>query len=410
MDELDFHGLRAAVEEATTLPEFATVRRRAGRIRARSRLSLAVAMLATVAVVVPASVLAAQGRGERAPTVMGIGPQPAATDTTDTRAIPTPAVPAQVTVLAAGGVSLDHLWVAVDVCLGQRCNLQISAVHAGRQPDGPALVGQLRRAPTDQLSGVTLAATGPDSVLVSGVVPGAGRQYARVDPTGTWPDGGPPAGPPGTARAGDAVFQLTEHGDLRVAEPGGRIRSLPSQPPVADPAVLTGLDPAEGIWVTGLAGPDAAIAVSHDGGVTWKVDNLGVPPDAGSPVIATADGRIAYAYLPVGTQVRQWRSRDGGASWQAVAASMPWPAAASPGGFGAVVRPDGSLLIWQAEPPAPVFLESTDAGASYHAVSGPGGPVVALPGGYVALGEHTALSRDARTWVPVTVPHLVIDN
>jgi hypothetical protein len=65
-----------------------------------------------------------------------------------------------------------------------------------------------------------------------------------------------------------------------------------------------------------------------------------------------------------------------------------------------IVRPDGTLLTWLAASPATVYLASSDGGAQFISVTGPGGPIVALPDGYVSLGSSPALSRDGTTWTP----------
>ncbi len=411
MHELDFHGLRAEVEAVTTLPGFADVQQRARRLRRRSRLTMSTAMLATLAVVLPAGMLASQARHTDTPTHLTVGPAPGPDDTDPgPDPTPTPTVPPRVTTVAAGGVDITHVWMAVDVCRAESCNLQLSAVRADRQPDGPARIGQLRRAPTDKLTDVTVTALGPASVVLSAVIPGVGRQYTQLSRPGSGPDGPAAATTRHTAEAGQVVVQLKEHGDLQVADPAtGRLTLLPEQPPLDDPQVVPGIDPSHGVWVTGRTGSTAALAYSGDGGATWRIRQLDSAAGGTSTVLTTADGRTAYLFASSPTGLRQWRTGDGGGTWTPVPVRMPWPSTAS-GVFGAVVRPDGSLLVWQDGPPAPIFLESTDSGASFHPVSGPSGPVVMVPGGYVALGERTYLSRDARTWAPEPVPYLPVTN
>ena len=62
----------------------------------------------------------------------------------------------------------------------------------------------------------------------------------------------------------------------------------------------------------------------------------------------------------------------------ALLTELPWPpfgegfkAAEHP--IGAVVRADGSVLLYLVDDPVTVYLESTDLGLSYHAFDGPGG-------------------------------------
>ena len=403
MGDLDFTGLRAQVEAATAMPEFAAIQRRARRRRSRSRLALLATVLGTLAVVVPAGVAAQHARDAQHRAVLEVGPVPDAPS-------PTPVVPTgpvEVSVRAAAGVDLDHVWAAVDVCVREGCNLQLVPVSGGDRPGAPARVGQLRQRPYDRLTDLSLTAFGAGSVVLSAELPGWGRQYSRLD-QGPSAEVGADTRPGATARPEDRVVQLSQYAPLKVADPrSGRTVELASQPPLREATVLAGVTPRQGIWVSGTAGGRPAVAVSRDGGISWHAHTFGAGPADQQPVLATADGRLAYFFTLSTGRLREWRSTDAGLSWTEVRARMSWPPD-STGSFGAVVRPDGSLLVWQAGPPATVYLESTDRGATYHETTGPSGAVVQVPGGYVALGERLGLSRDARTWSWPTVPYLVI--
>lgn len=403
MDDLDFTGLRAQVESATAMPEFATIQRRARWLRSRSRLALLATVLSTLAVVVPAGVAAQHARQFQQRAVLAVGPVP-----DPTPAQVTPSGPVRVTVRAAAGVDLDHVWAAVDVCLPSGCNLQLTPV--GRRGDSlssPARVGLLRQRPFDKLSDMGMTALGTGSVVVSAELPGWSVQYSTLD-QGPSTEIGADTRPGPAATPGDRVIQRTRYGQLQVADPrSGRTAGLATQPPLREATVFTGVTPQQGIWVSGTSAGRPAVSVSRDGGRTWRTHTF--PPGAADqpPVLATSDGRLAYFFTLSGGRLREWRSTDSGGSWSEVRTRMPWPPD-TVGGFGAVVRPDGSLLVWRDGDPAPVFLESTDRGASYHETAGPGDAVVQIPGGYVALGERLGLSRDARSWAWPAVSYLVI--
>ncbi|HEX6498330.1 MAG TPA: hypothetical protein VF054_04775 [Micromonosporaceae bacterium] len=402
MADVDFSGLRSTVENATRLPGFDVVERRARRIRRRNRLAVLSAVLATLAALGPAALLA-PGPSRSVP--ISLGPDNDVTVTPDPE--PSVTINPRVVVRAAAGVDIDHLYTAVDVCLEDRCNLQLSPVRPDGPESGPAKIGVLRDRPSDRLDAVRLVATGPSAAIVSGV-DGGRRLYDRVD-TSTAPAelGGVRAGQPS---ADERPAQFTVGGPVRLVDARtGRSRALPDQPPLGAPEVYTGLPATRGIWVTGIdpGTGEAAVAVSRDG-THWSVHRFGVRPGTAVPVLATHDGQVAYLFLTVGGVVREWRTVDGGTDWIEVPVHMSWPGAAT-GRFGAVVRPDGSVLCWLDGPPAPMFLTSTN-GVNFTGTgsAGPSGPVVQVPGGYVALGERLALSRDGYTWSSVTPPYLVI--
>src|SRR6185312_9493457 len=122
--------------------------------------------------------------------------------------------------------------------------------------------------------------------------------------------------------------------------------------------LVTSVAPEDGWWVTGVdpATGDAAVAVSHDLGDNWTVKPLGVRPGIGDPVLATGDGDTAYVFVRTAGGIQQRRTVDGGLSWQSLDTAMPWPSFGPKGDaverrLGAVVRNDGSLLVWAEEEP-----------------------------------------------------------
>lgn len=403
MADVDFSALRSTVETATRLPGFDVVERRARRLRRRHRLAVLGAVLATFAALGPAALLA-PGPGRSSP--ISLGPDNDITTTAEPE--PTATIAPRVTVRAAAGVDIEHVYAVVDVCFEDRCNLQLSPVRPGGPEAGPAKVGLLRDQPSDRLDDVRLVATGPSAAVVSGV-DGGRTVYDRIDASATPAEvGGAHAG---QLTADDRPAQFTEGGPVRLVDARtGRSRALAQQPPLGAPEVYTAVAATRGLWATGIdpGTGEAAVAVSRDG-TQWSVHRFGVRPGNSPPVLATYDGQTAYVFLQVDGAVREWRTDDGGTGWSEVPVRMSWPAATT-GRFGAAVRPDGSVLCWLNDSPAPVFLASADGGVSFTGTGSAGlsGPVVQVPGGYVALGERLALSRDGYTWSTITPPYLVI--
>jgi hypothetical protein len=430
-EQLDFLGLRAEVEAATRIPEFRAVERRARRVRARDRLAVAGALLGTLVVVTPVSVAAMHARQQgRGPTVLGPDHQTPAPIglTPPTRPLPGPV---QVHTKAVDGIDVTALWAAVDVCAepsspsqrdGTRyavaeCSLQVSGVRTDGQ-SAPVMVGGLRESGTETLSDVQLVALSRNSLLLSGVPDGGTRLYLRVSVTGGGVRPSTPAADGGGLSPGDRMVQLSAHGEIyAVHQADDRFVRLPAQPPLSAPSAVTSTEPARGWWVTGLdpVTGEVAVSVSRDLGRTWTTHALGLMPGIEAPTLITGDGRVAYLFVHTGTGITQYRTTDGGTGWANVPATMPWPSAggasgqagragADPRRFGAVVRPDGAVLAWLEDTPAPVYLLSTDGGVTYRGAAGPTGRVVAVPGGYVAISDRPAVSRDAVTWTPLVTP------
>jgi hypothetical protein len=146
------------------------------------------------------------------------------------------------------------------------------------------------------------------------------------------------------------------------------------------------------------------------------IQPLGVPPGIDAPTLATADGQTVYAFVRGSDRVRQVKSVNGGASWSLQATTLPWPAAlGEPGalagrGFGAIVRSDGSTLIWIEDQFAPVFLASMTEGRNYELVEGPSGRICPVGDGFLALGDHPARSRDGIEWVALPSPPHTVPN
>lgn len=419
-DEPDFHGLRQYLEHTTQLPQFAQVERRARRVRWRDRVVVALAVLTGLALAAPvmlATLHASPGGG------VTLGPdRPPAPSPPD--ATPSPGATRArsvvvATVRALAGVDAAHLYAAIDVCAtsadGSGCSLQISAVPAvGEPPRPPVVINLLRDRPAASLAEVALVPVNARSLLLSAAGVDGRRSYMRVsvpqsrnDYAGGASEPRPPAVDSTGAAEGDRGLQLSEHGQVygaRVAD--DRLTRIPTQPPLAHPVLADGVAPANGWWVAGLdpATKELAVAVSHDQGRTWVSRRLGVPAGDTAPAVATRDGRTGYVFVRAGSGVVVMRTTDRGGNWQRVDAALPAAPTAGRDRLGAVVRPDGSLLLWLERDDVPMFVESVDGGRTFHPIAGPAGRVVALPDGYAATSTPPAISRDARTWTPLALP------
>ncbi|WP_426511919.1 hypothetical protein ACPPVO_15595 [Dactylosporangium sp. McL0621] len=110
---------------------------------------------------------------------------------------------------------------------------------------------------------------------------------------------------------------------LRGVDPGtGEARRLVN-PPGLRPAMVLPAPLGTGLWVSGT-GPDGhlGLAVSHDGGRTWRTHLFAEsdPADPGVVSVATVDGATAYAVVLSGNPGRLlvYRTSDAGQTWPAV--------------------------------------------------------------------------------------------
>ncbi|MEN3310517.1 MAG: hypothetical protein V7603_6719 [Micromonosporaceae bacterium] len=408
---IDFAQLRREVEAAVMLPDFAQVTRRARWRRARTRLTTVGTVLLVVGILGPAGVVA----DLRQTTVQGwvSRPDPQRPDAGPSGS-PTSSAAAQVTLAAAAGVDLNHVYALVDVCVADSCSLQLSRLANSPGNSGKPIRSDLLRGANNRtgwLDSVRLTALSDTSLLVSGLTDGDRWQYEPVD---LGSNDGPPAQsqtPPVTTA--DRTVQRTRFGKLEAVQArSGRLLQLPSQPPVSQPAVIDNLAPAKGIWVTGTEAGQLAMSVSRDAGHTWTTQSLGLPVAQMSsfdePVFASYTGMTAFLLLRLADEeFALFWTVDGGRTWHRQPGQLPWPQPVPVGAaYGLVVRPDGSLLAWLASSPTITYLESAEAGAQFRVTSsGPGGPVFAIPDGYVELGIRPALSRDAATWAPAQVSY-----
>jgi hypothetical protein len=416
MSDPDFKSLLSDVETATRLPEFDRVARLAKRVRRRDLRRKLIITLAAGVMLLPAGV-AGWHVAPGGPSVQGN--QQTGPDRPDLVPTPSPSTAPVATIRAIAGTRVGALFAAVDVCRPAErvstCSLQVVPLAATAQDQrGPIAIGELRNEPTDPLEEVTLQAVTPQSLLLSGIRRDGERKYRRIDLRGGGLDIAPESNGHSTPTAGDQAVQLTRFGELSfIRQADARVLRLPNQPNLRDVVLVTSVAPKDGWWATGVdpATGEVAVAVSHDLGTNWTVVSLGLKPGMGDPVLTTGDGDTAYVFVRTSTGIQQRLTTDGGLSWRPLQTDMPWPAFGSGDAvdrrLGAVVRRDGSLLVWVEEAPGAVFLESTDLGASYRTATGPSGPIVAVPDGFVAIGDPPLMSFDGHTWSPLPRPAVV---
>lgn len=407
MDDLDFSGLRADLEASVVPPEFDEVARRARRHRTRGRLATGAAMLCVVGILAPTGFLATRDTGVSpagspdATASVAVGPPSTPSALLPTGRDTTP----QVSIVAVDGADLDHVYALVDVCLGQSCDLQLTPVSDDAWGTGPVRTGLLRAEPTDWLSGYGLNALSETTLVVSAVTAGGQRAYRRIDLHGEAPSHSarPLTAPPIRI----AITSAT--GALETLDPdSGEYQPLPSQPPLDDIQVVGGIPAAAGLWLTGIdpSSGRVSVATSRDAGRTWTATPLAVIAGVQPPSLASRDGTTAYLLVRANDRtMRLYRTRDGGHSWTRLPVALPWsddPTAA----YGIVMLPDGSLLSWLGTDPTK-YARSADDGETFTRVSGPGGPVIAVPDGYVAVSRRPKLSSDGVTWTEAALPYQV---
>jgi hypothetical protein len=407
--DLDFSGLRGEIETATRLPEFTAVERRGFRARTRDRLSRLMIAVTTLGVLVPA-------------VLVGLNAAPGQTPATLGRDSTEPYLPVDqqsspqlaTTIYAITGTSRTSMYAAVDVCRPGRaaalCSLQVVALGLTAQDQrNPFAVDELRASPTDPLSDITLSMTSSKSLMLSARKHDGTTTSRRITLGGVATIAGEPpnAGP----QRGDRLVQSIRYGDpYYVQQSDDQALRLSGVPPLSNLVVVTSAPVDSGWWLTGVSPVtgEVAVAVSRNQGASWTVTSLGLKPGVGDPVFATADGNTAYVFVRTAGGIRQFRSTDHGQSWQTLDSDLPWPFGE---GFrvaehtiGAVVRTDGSVLLYVVDEPMTVYLESTDLGLSYHAFDGPGGPAVSVGDGFVTVSDPPKVSKDARTWTPLPSP------
>jgi hypothetical protein len=399
MNELPFPELREYVESQTFLPEFREIERRGRRQRRRRRAGIALGTAGFLLLMVPALIVGTAmvgiryGPGGSASLGLagrgGSGPGVGQLDATPAK----PRPPLVRTLVAAGGVDLDHLYGLVDVCSGASCDLQIVSITPSPQVDR---LGMLRDRPTQTLREPMLVALNPSTIVVSADVDNGNRQSITV-----------PLAPPDKSiaapKTAERPVQTAPNGPIQMVRPGRATPSaIPAQPPLSQPTLVA---TTHSWWVTGTdpVSGQTATAVSTDQGRTWTTRSVGMA--ATESALATGDGVHAYVLLRIGTDIWITRSVDGGRTWSMPARTPSWPTASQ---FGLYVRPGGAVMVWLITASGATFLSSTDGGMTFTPTVGPlsaSGPVVTVPGGYITLGRQPAISADGLTWTTPYVPY-----
>ncbi|WP_432985628.1 hypothetical protein [Dactylosporangium sp. CA-233914] len=423
--DLDFRALRAQIEAATWVPDFATLYRRAGRVRLRDRMAVLGALVGTLGVLAPVALAGIFGRP--GPAVLGPNPDLGGAWSLPASATPsaTGHFPSTVTVLAAAG-SLPELVAAVDVCVevpqARRCSLQLTTLGGATERRTPFVVDALRASPLERISNVQLTRIAPATYMLSGEVGSGSRSSVRFQLTaGTQTQlaaqaGVPVTGPSDRLALGpaDRVIQLVQYGDLfGVRESDGSL-SLVGQPPMARRTVATTLPAAAGWWVAGadLQTGSPAASVSTDQGANWIACTLDAPAGNDVPTLATLDGRDVWAFVPYSHSIRLFRTADGGLNWREVRGAVELPASLKTLDnriLGALVRKDHSVLMWVRSDSETVFFDSND-GEHFAVVPGPGGAIAPVDNGYASLGDPARISEDAKAWQVATLSATVPPN
>lgn len=399
MPDLDFSELRGYVEMNTYLPEFHEVQRRARRIKRRRRLATGVAMAGALGLIAPVAVASGEVIAHTYPAPGGSLIGISGGNTVVRIDTPKPAPPVVTrNLVAADGVDLEHVFGLVDVCADAHCSLQVTEVDPGGVNGTTQRVGLFRTKSTDTVSDPRIVAIDDHTVTVSATVGSGSRQSETLTLT-----------PINTQSIGTTTTPVTrpiqpvEQGDIRMVGDTGTVLALPHQPPVTSPSLACRVS---GWWVSGIdpATGELAVSVSQDEGRTWSTHPVGALPGNLAAAIATVNGIDVYLLVSSGGQVQLRKSDDRGATWVPTATHQAWPADAT---YGMVARADGSLLVWITQGRITSYLRSTNRGASFvpdEGPPGPGGPIVVLRDGFLALGTSPALSHDGVTWSAAYVP------
>ena len=408
MTEPDFEGLRHAVEAETYLPEFGEVRRRARRYRRRRMLLGIVRVLAVLALATPALVSGgillnhlyapadATTGGAAGTTGGGLAAG---------RDEPVTTGPKSRTIVAVGGIDINHTYALVDVCALGICDLELSAYAADTTGGAPQRTGLLRQEPSDPVTYERVSVINSTTVAVSGVVDSQPRQSVTVDvapgrlslPTTTRAVQDQMEGPIGAIS-----------GDSPTEDP------LTAQPPLSSPVLAR---QENGWWVFGADSTGrVAVSVSRDDGGSWSTRSLpvaaGERPTDGPPLaaLATINGHDVYVLVDAENTFALYASDDGGDTWTQDFLGQQWPTPGRIDDYGLVSTASNRLIAWFTDrgghttyfggEPGEVMLQPLTGTAA------PPGPVVAIDGGgYVTLGTNPSVSLDAINWQRVYVPY-----
>ncbi|MFC7550269.1 sialidase family protein [Plantactinospora sp. GCM10030261] len=444
MSDPNFHGLRDEAARAAHA-DFDVVRRRARRLRSRRRAAAGGTALA-VAVLLGVTGYAVTGGPPTNPPAVG-DPVPAwptvpAPVPSPERTSPVPtisgvpiAVPPRIRWAGAGDPR--HLYAVVAAC--DTCPQKLMASEDGgttwaERPDFPG------RTWAHHETDISLSVYGAKNLVLNEprrltVGPDGKVQPPPPRKMQISTDGGVgwrsltvneqrmPSVPADGAVVQDRFGDNPAHGPIRVLDPAsGTVGLLANQPPLRL-LDLADVPASAGIWVQGFEPKTRkpAVAVSRDRGVTWAVSvfdaerSVSLPTDGTTPDImarpnvATTDGTTAFAmFVGVPSDVRVYRSTDGGVGWQSVAAGVLGDTPLA--GPESWVTADGSHVVSIQPNGAYTFAASRDGGG-YEAMTPDGlpavdrRPIVIDADHYLYRNtDHLYRSGDGRNWQAVAVP------
>lgn len=415
MRDLDFRGVLEDVGDAAQQPEFATVKRRASRMRTRRRL-LATGGALSVAAVLAAGGVAVTGVG-------GAALEPAGAPAVETG-------PERIRWAAAGDA--DHLYAMV-ACLTCDATLMASTDGGKTWQQRPAQ-DWFRTVPAPLglhvLGPQIIAYTTPLSLDGSNGSGGKTSTVTRrisIDGGLTWRDLSTSQEPVTAAPAGTRLLDcaLEDCGVYALDPAAGVLAPLAKQPPLTR-RKLVDAPPDAGLWVSGYdpAIRKPTVAVSRNGGRDWDVHvfaeeaavsegGIEQGTDGSQPVITTADGQTVYATVRAGEgdlDVHLYRSTDGGETWQRTNPDGPPSGLAMMTDVGYVTA-DGAHVTMYTEGDTFVLRASTD-GRTYRPLVADGGPPkIGVPPSVLDAGHYLLytqraiyLSDNGRTWHQLTLP------
>lgn len=406
MPDLNFSDLRQAVENDTNIPEFREVSRRARRHKRWRALWTTARVLGVLVIATPAFAI-----GDVVFSHI-YRPQPTRTQAAGlddqrpngTRVAAKTAVVTR-TVLAADGIDAAHTYALVDVCQGAACNLQLSQVNPNANTAIAQRTGLLRTTATDSLDNPRIVVQNASTVIVSAGIGTGPRQYLTlaVDPA------------PGSFSNAARPVQTSVQGPIQVVKGReGSAVTLANQPPVSAPVLCS---ESKGWWVVGTTSTgQLAVSVSHDAGRTWSVHGVGIVPDSSTPggtlgaVLASRTASDIFLLVRSAGAMSLLASGDGGDTWSPTATSQVWPAANR---YGLVATKSGALIAWFTSKRGTTSMISTDGGASFQPAepaTAPSAPIMAVGGGYLALGTSPSVSSDGVSWETAYVPYVSVNN
>jgi len=402
MLDLDFKGLRAEAEEATRLPEFTEIRRRAARVRRRGRAVTTAAMLGVASVVAAIGLAAAPPRGGGAERPPG---------DTVTHAYPVAAT-------ADGHGLAMFAECPPDGTPG--CYLRVVPFPGGKSRSAQWLTGGF----DPVASRYVVSPLGPAGAYQFSVTVDSGlRTFHTFDGGRTWrvpklesqaidaaPDGAPLVPCPSlpafrqlcVLRAGTSTLAPLANQPLPSALSDA---SLPSASSGASPpsyATITGTAPVVAVTFSGIE----AVIVTDDGGRTWKshtfADSTGFMDAAGVAVV----GRTVYCMIGVLTgrpsnsggpvHPTVFATDDGGRNWRQRGVLPQWADEF-------FVRADGALVAFNQA----VTQISRDGGATFQKLGNarpPGRVSLRFDGGIAVAGSpgKLTITTDGENWRTVT--------